>query len=78
MSFSAHWREVIKEIWGMQMTSSKPSTAGLVVFECGRRCLRAADADADEAVPMPMVRPSNRLSKIVVSVYRSISGDNSV
>jgi hypothetical protein len=37
-----------------------------------------ADADADEAVPMPMVRPLNRLSKIVVSVYRSVSGDDFV
>jgi hypothetical protein len=37
-----------------------------------------ADADADEAVPMPMVRPLNRLSKIVASVYRSVGGDNFV
>jgi hypothetical protein len=37
-----------------------------------------ADADADEAVPMLMVRPSNRLSKIVASVYRSVGGDDSV
>jgi hypothetical protein len=35
-------------------------------------------ADADEAVLMLMVRPSNRLSKIVVSVYRSVGGDDSV
>jgi hypothetical protein len=27
-----------------------------------------ADAEADEVVPMPMVRPLNRLSKIVVSI----------
>jgi hypothetical protein len=37
-----------------------------------------ADADADEAVPMLMVRPSNRLLKIVASVYRSVGGDDSV
>jgi hypothetical protein len=27
-----------------------------------------ANADADEAVPMPMEQPSNRLSKMVASV----------
>jgi hypothetical protein len=37
-----------------------------------------ADADADEVVPMPMVRPSNRLSKIVASVDRSVGDDDSV
>jgi hypothetical protein len=37
-----------------------------------------ADADADEAVPMPMVRLSNRLLKIVVSVYRSVGSDKFV
>jgi hypothetical protein len=37
-----------------------------------------ADADADEAVPIPMVRPSNRLSKIVASVDRSVGDDDSV
>jgi hypothetical protein len=35
-----------------------------------------ADADADEVVPMPMVRPSNQLSKMIASVYRSVGGDD--
>jgi hypothetical protein len=35
-----------------------------------------ADADADEVVPMPMVQPLNRLSKMIASVYRSVSGDD--
>jgi hypothetical protein len=29
--------------------------------------VNSADADANEAVPMPMEQPSNRLSKIVAS-----------
>jgi hypothetical protein len=29
--------------------------------------VNSANANADEAVPMPMERPSNRLSKIVAS-----------
>jgi hypothetical protein len=37
-----------------------------------------ANANADEAVPMPMVRPSNPLSKIVASVDRSVGDDDSV
>jgi hypothetical protein len=31
----------------------------------------SANANADEVVPMPMVRPSNRLSKIVASVIEA-------
>jgi hypothetical protein len=35
-----------------------------------------ANADADEVVPMPMVQPLNRLSKMIASVYRSVGGDD--
>jgi hypothetical protein len=59
----------------MQTTSSRPSDAGLVVFESGQHCelptpmsVSGADANADEVVLMLMVRPSNRLSKMVASI----------
>jgi hypothetical protein len=40
--------------------------------------MSVSGANANEAVPMPMVRPSNRLSKIVASVDRSVGDDDSV
>jgi hypothetical protein len=40
--------------------------------------MSVSGANANEAVPMPMVQLSNRLSKIVASVDRSVGDDDSV